>query len=84
MHILEYYMPLMEDNNLFPDTVLKNHDLLNSMLKEAVRKKYILKNPIGGVDHPKRMQHEATVTCLNSLNPFFGWLKVTGWEQQCS
>lgn len=71
MHIQKFYMTLMEENNLSPNTVLKHHDLLNSALKAAVRQEYILKNPMEGVDRPKKIKHEANVYTPEQLKILF-------------
>lgn len=59
--IQQYYTYLMKTKGLSPNTVLKHHDLLNTTLKAAVKHEYILRNPIEGVDRPKKIIHEAKV-----------------------
>ena len=71
MHIQKYYTMLMEERNLSPNTVLKHHDLLNSALKAAVRQEYILKNPMEGVDRPKKIKYEAKVYNPEQLQTLF-------------
>ena len=59
--IQQYYMFLVKEKGLSPNTVLKHHDLLNTALKAAVKHQYIMRNPTSGVDRPKKIRHEAKV-----------------------
>ena len=71
MHIQQYYTKLMDEYKLSPNSVIKHHDLLNSALKAAVRHEYILKNPMEGVDRPKKKKHEASVYTPEQLQTLF-------------
>ena len=71
MHIQKYYTTLMEEKDLSPNTVIKHHDLLNSALKAAVKQEYMLKNPLEGVDRPKKKKHEASIYTPEQLQILF-------------
>lgn len=71
MHIQKYYIMLMEEKGLSPNTVLKHHDLLNSALKAAVKQEYMLKNPMSGVERPKKIRHEAHIYTPEELQKLF-------------
>jgi integrase len=71
MHIQKYYTMLMEEKGLSPNTVIKHHDLLNSALKAAVKQEYMLKNPLEGVDRPKKKKHEASIYTPEQLQTLF-------------
>ena len=71
MHIQKYYTKLMDEYKLSPNSVIKHHDLLNSALKAAVRQEYILKNPMEGVDRPKKIKHEASIYTPEQLQALF-------------
>ncbi len=57
----QYYTLLREKKNLSPNTIIKHHDMLNTALKAAVKQEYILRNPVQGVDRPKKIRHEAKI-----------------------
>lgn len=59
--IQQYYTMLMQEKELSPNTVIKHHDLLNSALKAAVKQEFILRNPLDGVERPRKIHHEATI-----------------------
>ncbi|MCL2434173.1 MAG: phage integrase SAM-like domain-containing protein, partial [Clostridia bacterium] len=59
MHIQRYYTTLLEDKKLSPNTVIKHHDLLNTIFKAAVKQEFIARSPIDGVERPRKQKHEA-------------------------
>ena len=59
--IQNYYTLLRSEKNLSPNTIIKHHDLLNTAFKAAVKQEYLTRNPIDGVDRPKKVHHEAKV-----------------------
>ncbi len=57
----QYYSHLRSKKKLSPNTIIKHHDMLNTALKAAVKQDYILRNPVEGVDRPKKVQHQAKI-----------------------
>lgn len=61
MHIQKYYTMLMDEKALSNNTVIKHHDLLNTALKAAVKQEYLSRNPLEGVDRPKKTKHKVNI-----------------------
>ncbi len=54
MIIQKYYNFLMNEKGLSPNTVHKHHDVLNAALNSAVKQEYLYRNPMSGVERPKK------------------------------
>lgn len=61
MAIQKYYISLMEEKGLSPNSVIKQHDMLKTALHAAVKQEYLSRNPMLGVDRPKKIIHEASI-----------------------
>jgi len=61
MHIQKYYSVLMSEKELSPNTVIKHHDLLNTALKAAVKQEYLSRNPLEGVERPRKIIHKVNI-----------------------
>lgn len=82
-HMLQqYYSLLRKKKHLSPNTIIKHHDMLNTSLKAAVKQEYILKNPVQGVDRPKKIHHEAKVYTPELLQKLISLCK--GHRLECT
>lgn len=75
MHVQKYYSTLMDEKELSPNTVIKHHDLLNTALKAAVKQEYLVRNPLDGVERPKKIQHQANIYTPEQLQKLFQLIK---------
>jgi integrase len=71
MAIQKYYNSLMNEKGLSPNTVHKHHDVLNAALNAAVKQEYLHRNPMSGVERPKKINHEANVYTAEQLQILF-------------
>ena len=59
--IQDYYTDLRVNKGLSANSIIKHHDMLNIAFKAAVKHEYIMRNPVQGVDRPKKIKHEVNI-----------------------
>ncbi len=59
--IQDYYTDLRVNKGLSANSIIKHHDMLNIAFKAAVKHEYIMRNPVQGVDRPKKTKQEVNI-----------------------
>jgi integrase len=78
--VQKFYVTLMEEHGLSPNTVRKHHNLLVSAFKAAVKQEVLLKSPMDGVEPPKKIKREASVYTAEQMLTLFDKVRGTRLE----